>query len=158
MCIRDSTGCVQERTTVLDVRLDRVARRDAARLQWSAGALVCPGAVAKGFQKGRFDLDRVSISALRLAREVHLRQVDGKRPTHLGAGIGSWPAAVEAAGMSRHANRRPGEAFPNPVYGQSRQAGDSLIILCGTDRVRDGLITTTIHGQPTVAVSAIKSQ
>jgi hypothetical protein len=32
-------------------------------------------------------------------------------------------------------HERPGEAFPNPVYGQSRQAGDSLIILCGTDRV-----------------------
>src|SRR5664280_3741774 len=56
MCIRDSTGRFQERTTVLDVRLDRVARRDAARLQWSAGAVVCPGAVAKGFQEGRVDL------------------------------------------------------------------------------------------------------
>ena len=32
-------------------------------------------------------------------------------------------------------HERPGEASPNPVYGQLRQAGDSLIILCGTDRV-----------------------
>src|ERR1017187_5381891 len=43
-------------------------------------------------------------------------------------------------------HERPGEAFPNPVYGQSRQAGDSLIILCGTDRVvAEG---TTIAGRP----------
>ena len=45
------TRRVQERTTVLDVRLDRVARRDAARLRWSAGALVCPRAVAQEFQR-----------------------------------------------------------------------------------------------------------
>jgi len=34
------------------------------------------------------------------------RHLDVKRPTHLCAGIGSWPAAVEAAGMSRHAKRK----------------------------------------------------
>jgi hypothetical protein len=33
-------------------------------------------------------------------------RVDEKRPTHLDAGMGSWPAAVEAAGMSRHAKRK----------------------------------------------------
>jgi hypothetical protein len=34
------------------------------------------------------------------------RHLDVKRPTRLRAGIGSWPAAVEAAGMSRHAKRK----------------------------------------------------
>src|ERR1035441_2121296 len=33
-------------------------------------------------------------------------QLDGKRPTRLRAGIGSGPAALEAAGMSRHAKRK----------------------------------------------------
>src|ERR1017187_10309736 len=34
------------------------------------------------------------------------RHLDVKRPTRLRAGIGSWPAALEAAGMSRHAKRK----------------------------------------------------
>jgi len=51
-----------------------------------------------------------------------------------------WAAHFYGTGVSRQLDvsglhERPGEAFPNPVYGQSRQAGDSLIILCGTDRV-----------------------
>ena len=35
------------------------------------------------------------------------RHMDVKRPTRQRAGIGSWPAAMEAAGMSRHAKGKP---------------------------------------------------
>src|SRR5271165_6827905 len=43
----------------------------------------------------------------RSIRQPHWHHhLDVKRPTRLRAGIGSWPAAVEAAGMSRHAKRK----------------------------------------------------
>src|ERR1017187_7543300 len=38
-------------------------------------------------------------------------------------------------------HERPGEASPNPVYGRLRRAGASLTVLCGTDRLPDGLLS-----------------
>src|ERR1039457_1369753 len=87
---------------------------------------------------------RVNAAAMRMSGpEVGLEEVSLGRVVAY-ASLCSAPGDAfkqeSGTGVSRQLDvsglhKRPGEASPNPVYGQLRQAGDSLIILCGTDRV-----------------------